>query len=239
MQIVWPSAGRALELFRGAKVDPSKDTSDLVPLTKTPSSSDVRHKRSAEQPLDDSFISHRSTTTNNQFDDMHPVSRSNSQQQQQQQTIFSSGIRGFNTGDSNNYLATSASLPSLLADPNMVPPSSYAWQGGGINTNNINTHLSTAVLPQICSTGLMDESGLHASRIQCSNFNNQLTNPSTHSNPSSRRYPSAYYEYSNFAPLGSMYDVSEPNIQVVPSSQPESQASSQMYIPENYNIYSV
>ena len=224
MQIVWPSAGRALDLFRGAKVDPSKDTSDLVPLTNPPSS-DVRHKRSAEQPLDDSFISHRSTN-NNQFDDMHPVSRSNTQSQQQQQSVFSSGIRGFTGGD--NYLVTPASLPPLT-DPNMVP-SSYAWQGGGINTNNINTHLSTA---QLCSTGLMDESGLHASRIQSSNFNNQLTNSSC-----SRRYPPAsYYDYSNFPPIGSasVYDIPEP-IQV--SSQRQSQAS-QMYIPENYSIYSM
>ena len=222
MQIVWPSAGRALDLFRGAKVDPSKDTSDLVPLTNPPSS-DVRNKR----PLDDSLVSHRSTT-NNQFDDMHPVSRSNSQQLQQQQSIFSSGIRGFSAGD-NNYLTTSASLPSLLTDPNMVP-SNYAWQDGGINTNNINT----AILPQLCSTGLMEESGLHASRIQSSNFSNQLTNP-----PSSRRYPSAYYDYSNFPPLGSVYDISEPNLQFVSSSQPQSQASSQMYIPESYSIYSM
>jgi len=226
MQIVWPSAGRALDLFRGAKVDPSKDTSDLVPLTNPPSSSDVRHKRSAEQPLDDSFISHRSTA-NSRFDDMHPVSRSNPKPPPpQQQLISSSGLRGFTTGD-NNYLATSASLPSLLlTDPNMVPLS-YAWQDGGINTNNINT----AVLPQLCSTGLMDESGLHASRIQSSNFNNQLTNPP------SRRYPSTYYDYSNFPPLGSMYDIPEQaNIQVVSSSQPQSQVS-QMYLPENYSIY--
>lgn len=229
MQIVWPSAGRALDLFRGAKVDPSKDTSDLDPLTNPPSSSHVRHKRSAEQPLDDLFISHRSTTTNNnQFDDMHPVGRSNTQPQQQQ-SIFSSGARGFTTGD-NIYLATSASLPSLT-DPNMVPPS-YAWQGGGINANNINnTHLSTAVLPQLCSTGLMDESGLHASRTQSSNFNQLTTNPSS-SSSSSRRYPPAYYDYSNFP----VYDIPEP-IQV--SSQPQSQAASQMYIPENYSIYSM
>ena len=225
MQIVWPSAGRALDLFRGAKVDPSKDTSDLVPLTHPPSS-DVRHKRSAEQPLDDSFITSHRSATNNQFNDMHPVSRSNTQGPQQQQSIFSPGVREF-TGE--NYVATSASL----TDPNMVP-SSYAWQGGGgggMNTNNINTHFSTAVLPQLCSTGLMDEN-LHASRMQ-SNFN-QLT-----SNPSSRRYP-PYYDYSNFPPLGSVYDVPEP-IQVSSSSQsPQSQqASSQMYIPENYSIYSM
>ena len=206
MQIVWPSAGRALDLFRGAKVDPSKDTSDLAPLTNPPSS--VR-KRPAEHSLDDSFISHRSTN-NNQFDNMHPVGRSNTQQQQQQ-SIFSSGIRGFTTGD-NIYLATSASLPSLT-DPNMVS-SSYTWQDEGIN----NTHLSTAMLPQLCSTGLMDESGLHASRIQSSNFNNQLTNSVS---SSSRRYPQAYYDYSNFPPsLGSVYDIPEP-IQV--SSHPPSQ----------------
>jgi hypothetical protein len=123
----------------------------------------------------------------------------------------SNRIRGFKFTGDNNYLASSASLPPLLTDPNMMP-SSYAWQGGGINTNNINTHFSTAILPQLCSTstGLMDESGLHASRIQSSNFNNQLTS-------SSRRYPPpAYYDYSNFPSLGSVYDIPEPNnIQVV------------------------
>ena len=229
MQIVWPSAGRALDLFRGAKVDLSKDTSDLV----SPSSTDVvRHKRSAEQALDDTFNSHRSSANNQFDDDMHPVSRSNTQpQSQQQQPTFSSGIRGFKFTGNTDYLATSASLAPLLTDPNMVP-SSYAWQGGGINTNNINTQFSTAVLPQLCSTGLVDESGLLASRIQSSNFNNQLTNTS-----SSRRYhsPPSYYDYSNFPPLGSVY-----NMGVSSSSQPQSaQASSQMYIPESYSIYSM
>ena len=213
MQIVWPSAGRALDLFRGAEVDPSGGASDLVPLTNP--ASDARHKRSAEQPLDDSFISHRST--NNRFDEIHPVRRTHTQQQQpqQQQSNFSPGIQGF-VGD--NYLATSASLPPQTG-PNMVPLN-YAWQGGGgMNTNNIN--LSTAVLPQLYSTGLVDEN----IRIH-TNFNQQ-----TH--PSSRRcHP--YYDYSNFPPLGSVYDVREPNVQV--SSQ---QAAPQMYIPENYSIYSM
>lgn len=215
MQIVWPSAGRALELFRGAKVDPSGGASDLVPLINT--SSAVRHKRSAEQPLDDSFRTHHST--NNRFDDMSPIRRTNTQDQQQ--SNYSLGIEDF-AGD-GNYLAavsTSASLPSLPG-LNMIP-SSYAWQGGGMNTDNINMHLSTAVLPQLYSTGLMDES-VHASRIH-SNFNQPYTNPST------RRY----YDYSNFPILGSAYDIREP-IQV---SQPQSQAS-QTYIPENYSIYSM
>jgi hypothetical protein len=208
MQIVWPSAGRALELFRGAKVDPSQDSSDLAPLINPPS--EARHKRSAEQPLDDSFtISHRSTS--NRFDEIHPVRRTNTQQQQ---LNFSSGIHGF---ASDHYLVTSS-----LTSPNMVP-SNYSWQGGGMNTNNINTHLSTAVLPQLYSTGLVDENV----RIH-SNFNQQTTNPS-------RRYPS-YYDYSNFPPLGSVYDVRAP-IQVS-SSQAQSQAASQMYIPDNYSIYS-
>jgi hypothetical protein len=218
MQIVWPSAGRALDLFRGAKVDLCGDSSDLVPLTKSPS--DARHKRSAEQPLDDSFISHRST--HNHFDEIHPVRQTNTQQlqqqQQQQQSNFSPRIQGF---VNNNYLATSAGLPTrlpTLTGPTMIP-SSYAWQGAGMNTNDINTHLSTAVLPQLYSTGLVDENV----RIQ-SNFNQQPTNPSA------RRYPS-YYDYSNFPPLGSVYE----SVQV--SSQPQSQAASQMYIPENYSIY--
>jgi len=219
MQIIWPSAGRALELFRGAKDDPSGGASDLVPLTKPPSA--LRLKRSAEQLLDDSFVSHRSTS--NRFDDMHPVSRTNTQDQQQQQqhqSNFSSGIEGY-AGD--NYLAaisTSVSLPSLTGT-SMVP-SNYAWQGGGMNTNNINTQLSTALLPQMYSTGLVDEN-IHASRIHSG-----LNQPT---NPSSRRYP-PYYDYSTFPPLGSAYDIREP-IQV---SQPQPQAS-QMYIPENYTIY--
>ncbi|KAF8812811.1 hypothetical protein BYT27DRAFT_7182267 [Phlegmacium glaucopus] len=217
MQIVWPSAGRALELFRGAKVDPSGDASDLVPLTNP--SSVVRHKRSAEQLLDDSFSTHH-PTNNNRFDDMHPVSRSNAQYQQQ--SNYSPGIKEFTSDGS--YLAalsTSASLPSLPG-LNMIP-SSYGWQGGFMNTNNINTHLSTALLPQLYSTGLVDES-VHASRIH--------PNLNQHTIPPSRRYP-PYYDYSNFPTLGSaVYDIRQP-IQV---SEPQLQAS-QMYIPENYGVY--
>lgn len=221
MQIVWPSACRALELFRGAKVDPSGDTSDLVPLTNPPPV--ARHKRSAEQLLDDSFNAHRPTTSN-RFEEMHPVRRTNTQQQQQQQSNFSSAIEDF-SGD--NYLTSSlsASLPSLTG-PNMVP-SSYGWESGGMNTNSINTHLSTA-LPQLYSTGIMDEN-IHASRMH-SNFNQHTTNPS------SRRYPT-YYSYSPFAPLEPVYDdIRAAPIQV---SQPQSQQTSQLYLPENYNIYSM
>ena len=220
IQIVWPSAGRALELFRGAK-DPCGDASDLVPLTNP--SSTVRLKRSAERSLDDSFSAHHSTT--NRFDDIHPVERTNPQRQQQQQPNYSSGIEGF-AGDGNFLAAaamsTSASLPSL--PPANVVPLSYPWQSGGMNTSNINTHLSTAVLPQLYSTGLVDEN-IHASRIH-SNSDQSTNNPS-------RRYPS-YYDYSSFPSLGSVYDIREPS-QV---SQPQVQAS-QMYIPENYSIYSM
>ena len=219
MQIIWPSAGRALELFRGAKDDPSGGASDLVPLTKP--SSVMRHKRSAEQLLDDSFVSHRSTS--NRFDDMHPVSRTNTQdqqqQQQQQQSNFPSGLEGYTRDNYLSAISTSVSLPSLTGT-NMVP-SSYAWQGGGMNTNNLNTQLSAALLPQMYSTGLVDEN------IRIHSDLNQSTNPS------SRRYP-PYYDYSTFSPLGSAYDIREP-IQV---SQPQPQAS-QMYIPESYSIYSM
>ena len=212
MQIVWPSAGRALELFRGAKDDPSGDASDLAPLTNP--ASGVRHKRSAEQPLDDLFSSHHSAN-NNRFDEMQPVRRTNVQQQQQQSN-YPVGIERF----PGSYLGGVSSTLATLPVPNMVVPSGYAWQGGGMNSNSINAHLSTAVLPQLYSTGLVEET---------SRFHPSVNQPT---NPSSRRYPS-YYDYLNFPPFGSLYDIREPT-QV---SQPQSQAS-QMYIPENYSIYS-
>jgi len=223
MQIVWPSAGKALKLFHGAKVDPSGDASDLAPLINPPSN--ACHKRSAEQLLDDSLTTPR--FTNNRFvDDMQSTRRNNTTQQQQ--SNFSSGIQGFTSDD---YLVSSGSLPSSQTGSNNMVSSSYEWPGGGMNTNNINMHLSTAVLPQLYSiSGLVDE---NQPRIH-SGFNQQQTTTTTTNLSSSRRYPS-YYDYSNFSPLGSVYDIREPNtIQV--SSQP---AASQMYIPENYGIYSM
>ena len=210
MQIVWPSAGRAFELVGGAKDERSGDASDFFGPLANPSSV-IRRKRSAEQLLDDSFCTQPSTDS--RFDDMQPIRRTNNAQQQ-----YSSGIGEF-LGD-NNYLGATPTT----ASSNMTP-SNYAWQGGGMNTNGINTHLSTSVLPQLYSTGLGDEN-MHAPRMY-SNVNNQYTNPSF------RRYPS-YYDFTNLPPLGSIHDIRDPT-QV---SQPQLQTS-QMYIPENYSIYSM
>jgi hypothetical protein len=58
MAIVWPSAGRALELLQGANVHSKNNGSmDL------PSSRLVRHKRSAERSLDDTIARSRATNT--------------------------------------------------------------------------------------------------------------------------------------------------------------------------------
>ncbi|KAL1742298.1 fungal-specific transcription factor domain-containing protein [Schizophyllum fasciatum] len=50
MEVIWPAAGRALELLSGAKIN-APDTDRLVPLTE-------RHKRQPDQSVDDLYRSH-------------------------------------------------------------------------------------------------------------------------------------------------------------------------------------
>ncbi|KAF8153056.1 fungal-specific transcription factor domain-containing protein [Crassisporium funariophilum] len=234
MEIVWPSAGRALELFRGAKVDPSGDASDLVPLI-NPSSD--RQKRSAEQPLDDSFISTHHPLAH-QFEYMPSIRQSSQhhtqppQQHQHQHHAGYSPQEHVNNGYTSDggYMSAgppSSSAPSSLAASTLVNPS-YPWQGGDMNTNNFNAPLSTAVLPQLYSTGIVDES-VHASHSRVHPHPDHSVQPHQ-----SRRYPQYWNDYSSFPQMGSSaYDIHEP-VQVPPQ---QSTHSSHMYIPEHYSIY--
>ncbi|KAF8960867.1 fungal-specific transcription factor domain-containing protein [Flammula alnicola] len=238
MATVWPSAARALDLFGGAKGELSDDANANPPLPLTSLTTTVdRHKRAAESALDDSsFAAHASSAAsiNSPFDYMPSLRNQNhnpTPRQQQQQHRSSSGM------------ASSTTMGG-----------GYSWQAGDMNPHNFNTPLSTAVLPQLYSTGLVDD-GVHhhhhhhASHASASANANRVGS-SSHADPHSRsRYPPPqYFDYSSYPQLAaSAYDIQPESVQVPhhpqqqhpqqQQQQQQSQQPSQMYLPEQYSIY--
>ncbi|KAF9012001.1 fungal-specific transcription factor domain-containing protein [Cyathus striatus] len=120
MEVVWPSAGRALELLRGAKVN--LEGSDLTLLT----SSTDRHKRPAEQSLDDSF--NRSHTMESGSVNYAPMRSSHVASGYATADVYSP--------DGYNHHPQHASIPTISA-------SSYRWPSDTIHSQAFNGSLST------------------------------------------------------------------------------------------------
>lgn len=207
IEIVWPSAGRALELLRGAKVN-------LPGSTYSPQTV-ARPKRSAEHPLDDSDQLH------GRF--FNPPSSEES-----------SSTRPNGLG---NYIYPTAHVyvphppnPAQSSHPPLNAPSSanYRWQSEDFhqqsNFNN-NAPLSTSVLPQLYSTGFGDgRSHIPNGRPQSQSEHDPPAQP--------QRYPQYWNDYSTFSQLGQTYGgINEAGNPPAMSSQDP------IYLPEQYGIY--
>jgi len=245
MEIVWPSAARALELFRGAKGDGSEGESHSIPLTHVQTE---RNKRSAEQPLDDSRFGNSAASLVTSY----PYQPSIRQHQQSNASATHHSRNSFShehgnsvfTGDDDVYLpppvshSSHSNVPSLAGGPALVANSGYSWQSGDMNPHNYNTPLSTAVLPQLFSTGLVDD-GVHAHHASSSSSSHSRIHSHTDQHPQSqsRRYapPPQYFDYSSYPQMGPGYDIPE-SVQV---SQPHPQTSQNpMFMSDQYSIYS-
>lgn len=207
MEIVWPSAGRALELLQGAKVN--LEESDLVALSSHPD----RHKRSAEQPLNDAF------------DRSHPSNDGMTQD------YLELRPPNYNSHYNNHsaYQTTGLEVPASAAGDLQAPyVSSYdRWPSENLNTYSFSGPLSTSVLPQLYSTGLVDERGSSSSQRVHPNPDQGRTN-------NAGRYPQFWNDYSTYSQLGTAYGT-YPEQTPIPPQQP---AQTQMYMPESYNLYS-
>jgi len=225
MRVVWPSAARALDLFGGAKIGLEDDPS-LVSLMH-PSTTD-RQKRAAEQDLDD--------TRGNPY----PVTAVNRESIEQSQNRapnhsshfdYMSSLRHGNPNSAHeHYPHQSGSLypgegsyispPSTGLTSTSLANNPNYWQGGEMGST-FGGPLSTAVLPQLYSSGIVDDTRMpsqsqpHISRGDYGTSMDQNNRG---------RYPQ-YYEYPNFPP--STYDIQ------VPQQQP----ANQMYLPDQYNIF--
>lgn len=208
MKIVWPSAARALELLRGSKVN--LEETELAALSNHPD----RHKRSAEQPLNDTLERDHSSSQGISHDYLE--------------------IRGpsynahFNTH--GVYQSTDMDVRSNApsASPHVPYTSSYdRWPAENTNSYSFTGPLSTSVLPQLYSTGLVDDRASSGDQRV-----NSQTDPNRGSQ--STRYPQFWNDYSTFPQLGTAYG-SYNEQPLVPQQQP---APTPMYISENYHLYS-
>lgn len=212
IEIVWPSAGRALELLRGAKVNlhGSAYSSQIV----------SRPKRSAEHPLDDSDQLH------GRF--FNPPSSEESS------STRPNGLGNYIYPTAHVYVPH-APNPAQSSHPPPIGPLSapssanYRWQSEDFHQHsnfNNNAPLSTSVLPQLYSTGFGDD------RAHIPNGRQQ--SQTEHNVPAhAQRYPQYWNDYSTFPQLGQTYSgINESGNAPAMSSQDP------MYLPEQYGIYS-
>ncbi|GLB40011.1 putative fungal specific transcription factor [Lyophyllum shimeji] len=210
MEILWPSAARALELLRGSKVNTQE--SDLTLL-----STAVRRKRSAEHPLDDHGAFGKNVTSNTSVNHDYLELRAPYTSQ-------------------NNYAAYTSTGHEIHPQAVQSPPqvsylSSYdRWPSENTNTQSFGFPgtLSTSVLPQLYSTGIVDDRSTSASHRVHPPHQDQ-----TRANHTANRYPQYWNDFSTFPQLGAAYGGYHEPAHI--AQQPQS--SSQMYLAEPYSLY--
>jgi hypothetical protein len=265
MEVVWPSAARALDLLRGAKVN--QETYSFARL----SSRHDRHKRSAERSLDDddedafgrghlppnngygdlgveSFMAAAAATAAGFASEVYPkdldlrgVPSANSN---------NNGGNGGNNGNNGNG---NGSAGAYFASHERWPePSSLSFAGT----------LSTSVLPQLYSTGLVDDclstgvgrisSTAAAAAAAAAAAGGGQCHGSSHGSSHASggpRYPQYWNDYSAFPQLGMAYggSVSVPGpTSHTPAPHSSGGAASHtppirppsVYYSELYNVYS-
>lgn len=219
MEVVWPSACRALELLCG-----SKDNGGTSNIS-VPTSATARCKRSAEQVLNDNDTFHR-TTSDHSMD----------QNYVQLRAPYPSQYNSFAA-----YTTTGQEIhPHPSPQPGQNPNMSSSYDRWTSETSN-NPHsfgfsgtLSTSVLPQLYSTGLVDDRG-SGHRTAHPSHPEQLR-----SSHHTGRYQQYWNDFSAFPQLGTYGGYHEPS-PVSHQQQPQHQgysASTQTYIPGPYNTYS-
>ncbi|KAF8062419.1 fungal-specific transcription factor domain-containing protein [Lyophyllum atratum] len=212
MEVLWPSAGRALELLRGSKVNMQEI--DLTLLSST-----VRRKRSAEHPLND----------HGAFDRHIPPNTNISQDYLELRPPYSSQYNPHAA-----YTPTGHEIhPQAAPSPPQLPYISSYDRWPAENTHNTSFGfpgtLSTSVLPQMYSTGLVDDRNPSVGHRVASHHADQ-----TRTNHNANRYPQYWNDFSTFPQLGTAYNgYHEPA--PVPHQQ---QSSSHMYLAEPYSLYS-
>ncbi|KAH9474654.1 Nitrogen assimilation transcription factor nit-4 [Psilocybe cubensis] len=243
MRVVWPSAARALDLFGGTKAEMSTDPAPPIPLRHIPTE---RNKRVADNVLDDSTFGSSSSTRvlQHSFSNEYLREPLRPRGSIHQQTSFQhdAGTTSFDDAQSA-YNVSQPPPPSAAASSSggisltsMNANSSYTtWHGSNMNPHSYNNPLSTAVLPQLYSTGLVDE-GMHTSHTRLHSSHNSGDQQQSQS----RRYPPQYFDYSSYpSQLGAGYDIPQ-SVQVAQQQQQQQQQQSQqpsMFLTDQYSIY--
>jgi hypothetical protein len=224
MQIVWPSAGRALELLRGSKVN------DRIPVVPTQVKESMDRRK---RPLDSHSHELPSPTigvgySEHMHQDNYENTRYNEHSHPQHNPQHHSG-----------QCISTSSLAADLHSVHSSPATSYyrteqRWnpEHHFENVQYAGT-LTTSVLPQTYSTGLVDERTMASGQAH----RGALHSPSAGHQGSSadHRYPPQYWnDYSAYSQLG--HNNYTPASEHAPVQTTHS--SPQVYLHEPYNIYS-
>jgi hypothetical protein len=206
MEVVWPSAGRALELLRGSKVNTEE------PLPSRSSQLPDRQKRPADRTFDnDDALEQRGHLPN--LRTTYVPARSTPYSPSNYPAIQDSYLDGL---DLNQAASSTSSLPFY--------PSHERWPSNSYNTTPFPGSLSTSVLPQLYSTGLVDD---QASNLR---YRGQQTVDEQASGPG--RYPQYWNDLTAFPQLGSAYGTVSAQSDQGPMTQ-----SPSLYVPDQYNLY--
>ncbi|EIW53654.1 uncharacterized protein TRAVEDRAFT_174477 [Trametes versicolor FP-101664 SS1] len=219
MRVIWPSAWRALELLHGAKAQLERPTADAPP-SRGPIPS-PRNKRSAEEPIEEEVeeVPERSRSTVSQDSVVYrqaasyPVATSPGQSHSQGQASHAPAGQGY---------ALPMDLPQGGPSPYM-PPSYDRWAADTSALSNFSGSLSTSVLPQQYSTGLVDErmgSSLGRSAER-----------------QSARYPQYWNDYSALGQMETTYGVPVMGEMVSPHGGAQQGDAPSMYVPDQYSMF--
>ncbi|KAG5644833.1 hypothetical protein DXG03_007558 [Asterophora parasitica] len=216
MEVLWPSAGRALELLRGSKVN--MQDADLAPLISATS----RPKRSAEYPLNDAFdrSAPPDPTTDQDYLELRPPYTP----QYDSNTAYTSTGHEIHSHPQESTPNPPAQVPYV--------PSYDRWPSENLDgsSHGFSGALSTSVLPQLYSTGLVDDRHSSAPhRVQVHNSDQARTN----------RYPQYWNDFSTFPQLGTAYGGYQ-QASILPQQPPHQQhySSAHMHLAESYSLYS-
>lgn len=196
MEIVWPSAGRALELLRGSKVNTEE------PLHTQPPQLPDRPKRSADPSFDDDDALEQRDHLLNLHNSYAPA-RSNPYPSSNYPPIQDGYL------DDLDVNQTTSSTNSLS-----FYSSHERWPSNNYTTAPFPGSLSTSVLPQLYSTGLEDDRASNL-RYRAQQVVNEQTG-------GQGRYPQYWNDLTTFPQLGSAYDTVSTQQDQGPVAQPAS-----------------
>ncbi|KAG2057972.1 hypothetical protein BDR06DRAFT_951074 [Suillus hirtellus] len=215
MEVVWPSAARANELLRGSNVMANPSNSSQACLSFT---SRDRQKRTAEHSIDSEDAYERSHLQ------VLPSSSSSN--------VPGSGQGYANTWRSTQFSGTSHDVghsqesgagrhADFAGAPISTSQSSYyPWTSDGSSYLSFPSTLSTSVLPQMYSTGLVDSRRAGNSQSSASHqgqarlaLHGGGSGTYTSDQPGMGRYPQFWNDYTSFPQMGMAYSQSHPQQQ--------------------------
>ncbi|KAF8624664.1 hypothetical protein AX17_006995 [Amanita inopinata Kibby_2008] len=266
MQIMWPSAGRALELLTGAKMNLKAADGELSSLMS--SKQHERMKRPASHMAEDATAFDRTAHGGTTID--YPIVRQHGHEHQQppqahpsQDAMHRHDAQALSySNEQDVYTAGSLEVQPTHQQQQQQPPhqgisasmvaggsvshsvlqnySSYdRWiSSAGTNSGPFSGPLSTSVLPQLYSTGLVDDRVPSVGqRVSTHAASHGAGGAHTHG----QRYPQYWNDYSTYSQLGPAYgslqEQQQQQQQQTISQSAGTASQPQMYISEPYNIY--